>query len=65
MPRSSVPRASRTAGFRWELTPEDFAAEAAYARHLRHDTGRSDAFTLVAPLGVAVDAAGDTVLRAR
>jgi probable F420-dependent oxidoreductase len=62
---AAVKRAARFADgwVPWELTPEDFAAKAAYARHLRHDTGRSDAFTLVAPLGVAADAAGDPVLR--
>ena len=47
----------------WDLTPEDFAAKAAYARHLRHDAGRSGAFTLVAPLSVAADAVADPVLR--
>jgi probable F420-dependent oxidoreductase len=47
----------------WELTPEDFAAKAAYARHLRHDAGRSDAFTLVAPLAVPPEAPADVVLR--
>jgi probable F420-dependent oxidoreductase len=47
----------------WELPPEDFAAKAAYARHLRHDGGRSGDFTLVAPLSVAADATADSVLR--
>jgi probable F420-dependent oxidoreductase len=47
----------------WELTPEDFATKAAYARHLRHDAGRSETFALVAPLAVAADAAADPVLR--
>src|SRR5262252_8316898 len=47
----------------WELTPEDFAAKAAYARHLRHDGGRSDAFTLVAPLSVPAAATAERVLR--
>jgi probable F420-dependent oxidoreductase len=47
----------------WELTPEDFATKAAYARHLRDDAGRSNPFTLVAPLGVAIDATADPVLR--
>jgi len=47
----------------WELTPEDFAAKAAYTRHLRHDAGRSATFALVAPLTVAPDAAADPVLR--
>jgi probable F420-dependent oxidoreductase len=47
----------------WELTPEDFAAKAAYARHLRHDAGRSHSFTLVAPMSVAADAVADPVLR--
>lgn len=47
----------------WELSPEDFAAKAAYARHLRHDGGRSETFTLVAPITVAPDATADTVLR--
>jgi probable F420-dependent oxidoreductase len=47
----------------WELSPEDFAAKGAYARHLRHDAGRSARFTLVAPLGVAADAGADRVLR--
>ncbi len=62
---AAVKRAARFADgwVPWELTPEDFAAKAAYARHLRHDTGRSESFTLVAPLGVAVDAAADPVLR--
>jgi alkanesulfonate monooxygenase SsuD/methylene tetrahydromethanopterin reductase-like flavin-dependent oxidoreductase (luciferase family) len=47
----------------WELTPEDFASKAAYARHLRHDAGRSNTFALVAPLSVAADAVADPVLR--
>ena len=47
----------------WELTPEDFAAKAAYARHLRHDAGRSDTFALVAPLSVPASAVADPVLR--
>ena len=61
---AAVKRAARFADgwIPWELTPEDFAGKAAYARHLRHDGGRSDAFTLVAPLGVAADAAADPVL---
>jgi probable F420-dependent oxidoreductase len=47
----------------WELSPEDFAAKAAYARHLRHDGGRSGDFTLVAPLTVAAEASAHAVLR--
>jgi probable F420-dependent oxidoreductase len=47
----------------WELAPEDFASKAANARHLRHDAGRSESFTLVAPLGVPAEAAADPVLR--
>ena len=47
----------------WELTPEDFAAKAAYARALRHDGGRSESFALVAPLSVSQDTSGDPVLR--
>jgi probable F420-dependent oxidoreductase len=47
----------------WELSPEDFAAKAAYARHLRHDGGRSNRFTLVAPITVPADATAESVLR--
>ena len=61
----AVKRAARFADgwIPWELSAEDFAAKAAYARALRHDGGRSDSFTLVAPLGVAATASADAVLR--
>jgi probable F420-dependent oxidoreductase len=61
---AAVKRAARLADgwVPWELTPEDFAGKAAYARHLRHDAGRSGRFELIAPLGVAVDASADRVL---
>ncbi|HXJ35398.1 MAG TPA: LLM class F420-dependent oxidoreductase [Candidatus Eisenbacteria bacterium] len=61
---AAVKRAARLADgwIPWELTAEDFAAKAAYARHLRHDAGRSDAFQLVAPLAAPAGVIADKVL---
>jgi probable F420-dependent oxidoreductase len=62
--KAAAKRAARLADgwIPWELTPEDFAAKAAYARHLRNDAGRSESFRLVAPLQVPANVTSDRVL---
>jgi probable F420-dependent oxidoreductase len=61
---AAVKRAARLAEgwIPWEITPEVFAARAAYARSLRHDAGRMGPFDLVAPIGAAADAKADRLL---
>jgi probable F420-dependent oxidoreductase len=60
---AAVKRAARLADgwIPWELTPEDFAAKGAYARHLRHDAGRDGPFEMIAPLIVPMDASAEKV----
>jgi alkanesulfonate monooxygenase SsuD/methylene tetrahydromethanopterin reductase-like flavin-dependent oxidoreductase (luciferase family) len=64
--RAAVRRAARLGDgwIPWELTPEDFAASAAYAGRVRGETARSSPFALVAPLGVAPDAGAEALLEA-
>src|SRR5439155_8235922 len=59
--RAAVRRAARHADgwIPWQLTPDDFAAGAAYARPERATTAPLE---LVAPLAVAADAAPDSVI---
>jgi len=59
--RAAVRRAARHADgwIPWQLTPDDFAAAAAYARAERTTTAP---FELVAPLAVAPDAASTSVV---
>jgi probable F420-dependent oxidoreductase len=64
--RAAVRRAARLGDgwVPWELTPEACAEAVAYAQRVRAEAGRSGPFEVVAPLGVAADAAAEAVLGA-
>jgi len=62
--RAAVRRAARHADgwVPWELTPEDCTATVRYARRLRTEAARPDAFEVVAPLTVPLEATAEEVL---
>lgn len=63
--RAAVRRAARHGDgwIPWELTPDEFASAVAYAKRVRAEAGRTGDLTLVAPLGVAVGATRDDLLK--
>jgi probable F420-dependent oxidoreductase len=62
--RAAVRRAARLGEgwIPWQLTPEEFAAAAAFAAAERSAAGRTDPLTLVAPLGVSPEATAGTLV---
>jgi probable F420-dependent oxidoreductase len=63
--RAAVRRAARYGDgwVPWELTPEDFASAAAYAKRIRVEAGGADDLALVAPLAVSETATRDELVR--
>jgi alkanesulfonate monooxygenase SsuD/methylene tetrahydromethanopterin reductase-like flavin-dependent oxidoreductase (luciferase family) len=63
--RAAVRRAARYGDgwVPWELTPDDFASAAAYAKRVRAEAGGAGEMTLVAPLAVPPTATGDDLVR--